>query len=410
LPGISRPPPLALYLHLPWCIRKCPYCDFNSHAATEFPEDEYLCTLLADLDAEAERVQGRAVESVFIGGGTPSLFSPDAVASLLEGVSARLALTPGCEVSLEANPGAADSDRFSGYRQAGVNRLSIGVQSFSDTALAAIGRVHDARTAHAAVDAARAAGFDNLNIDIMYGLPQQTRRSALADVEQAIGHGPSHISHYELTIEPNTLFHRFTPKLPADDDVWWIHEQAGERLTAAGYGRYEVSAFARPGMACRHNLNYWRYGDYLGVGAGAHGKLSDPGGDTIERRIKHRHPRRYMAGLADGDFVLACHGVAREQRPLEFMLNAARLLDGFPVTLFEARTGLEAAAMEPTLVDAEDRGLLVREAGTIRPTTRGMRFLNELLLLFMADDGRPDMPETSGKRAPVDRGGGLPVL
>jgi oxygen-independent coproporphyrinogen-3 oxidase len=403
-------PPLALYVHLPWCERKCPYCDFNSHASGDFPEGEYVEALLTDLDCELARVPQRLVDSVFIGGGTPSLFSVAAIETLLDGIRARANLAVDSEMTLEANPGSAEADRFAGYRDAGINRLSIGVQSFDDAALARIGRVHDARAAHRAVDMAQAAGMDNINIDLMYGLPGQSLRAALADVEQALDHGVNHLSHYELTIEPNTPFHRFPPQRPDEDAIWEMHAKGSELIEAAGLRRYEISAYARSGAECRHNLNYWRFGDYLGVGAGAHGKLTDAVHGIVERSVKHRHPRRYLESAGGGAHEAGGRVVSTADLPVEFMLNAARLLEGFSEALFEARTGLAVAAIAGPLERAEAAGLIDRRDGAIRPTARGTRFLNDYLLLFEAPDAPAESDVEATKRAPVDRGGGLPML
>jgi len=407
--ALAPTPPLGLYVHLPWCARKCPYCDFNSHQASDIPDSAYVAALLEDLDDESVRVTGRAVESVFIGGGTPSLFSVSAIAALLDGIRARVELAPDCEVTLEANPGSAEADRFAGYRGAGVNRLSIGVQSFDDGALQRIGRIHDARAAHQAVEMAQAAGLERINIDLMYGLPGQSWQGALADVEQALGHGVSHLSHYELTIEPNTLFHRFPPARPDEDAFWTMHTRSLERMEFAGLRRYEISAFARPGDQCRHNLNYWRFGDYLGIGAGAHGKLTRGVDRVVERSVKHRHPRRYLASCGGGDFEASRGPVAGADLPLEFMLNAARLLEGFSEELFEARTGLPASVISGPLLQAEKRGLIHRSPGAIRPTRRGTQFLNDYLTLFQ-DQSPAAAAVDATKRAPVDRGDGSPVL
>ena len=407
--ALPPPPPLGLYVHLPWCVHKCPYCDFNSHQASDIPDSAYVAVLLSDLDHESARVTGRAIESIFIGGGTPSLFSVSAVAALLDGIRARVALAPDCEVTLEANPGSAEAGRFAGYLGAGVNRLSIGVQSFDDGALQGIGRIHDARAAHRAVEMAQAAGLERINIDLMYGLPGQSWQAAVADVEQALGHGVGHLSHYELTIEPNTLFHRFPPARPDEDALWTMHTKSLELMESAGLRRYEISAFARPGDRCRHNLNYWRFGDYLGIGAGAHGKLTRGADRVVERSVKHRHPRRYLASRGAGDHEARRGPVPGADLPLEFMLNAARLLEGFSEELFEARTGLPASAISGPLLQAEKRGLIHRSRGTIRPTRRGTQFLNDYLMLF--ENPSPATPPVgAAKRAPVDRGGGSPVL
>jgi len=402
-------PPLGLYVHLPWCVRKCPYCDFNSHAATDIPDHAYVAGLLTDLDHERTRVAGRVVESIFIGGGTPSLFSVSAIVALLGGIRERVELAPDCEVTLEANPGSAEADRFAGYLAAGVNRLSIGVQSFDDAALESIGRIHDARAAHEAVEVAQAVGFARINIDLMYGLPGQSWQGAVADMEQALGHGVSHVSHYELTIEPNTLFHRFPPPRPDEDALWTMHGSSVQLAEDAGLRRYEISAYARPGAECRHNLNYWRFGDYLGIGAGAHGKLTDGAGGVVERSVKHRHPRRYLASRGGGDHEARRGPVPVADLPLEFMLNAARLLEGFSEELFEARTGLPASAISAPLAQAEEGGLIHRCRGAIRPTRRGTQFLNDFLILFDAP-GSATLPGDATKRAPVDTDGGPPVL
>lgn len=409
MPALDPIPPLGLYVHLPWCTRKCPYCDFNSHAADDFPERSYIAALLADLDHERARISGRVVESIFIGGGTPSLFSVSGIASLLDGIRARVVLSPDCEISLEANPGSAQTERFAGYLAAGVNRLSIGVQSFDDAALTSIGRIHDARAAHLAIEGAQAAGMERINIDLMYGLPGQSWRAAIADVRQALAHGVGHLSHYELTIEPNTLFHRFPPARPDEDALWTMLTKSGELLEAAGFRRYEISAYARPGAQCRHNLNYWNFGDYLGIGAGAHGKLTHAAGGGVERSVKHRHPRRYLASLGGGDHEARRGPVPATDLPLEFMLNAARLLDGFSEALFEARTGLPVSVIDAQLVMAAQRGLIHRRRGAIVPTARGIQFLNNFLLLFEAPTPAPP-PLDAGKRAPIDRDGGSPVL
>ena len=407
--GARALPPLSLYVHLPWCARKCPYCDFNSHAADDFPEREYVDALMKDLDDESPRVSGRVVESVFIGGGTPSLFSAAAIGALLAGVRARLELACDCEITLEANPGSAEARRFAGFRRAGVNRLSIGVQSFDDAALERIGRVHDARSAHRAIEAARAAGFERVNVDLMYALPDQSPQAAFDDVQRALEHDVDHLSHYELTLEPNTLFHRFPPALPDEETCWRMHRGGVARIEAAGLRRYEISAYARAGAQCRHNLNYWRFGDYLGIGAGAHGKLTDAAG-AITRSVKHRHPRRYLASRGADAHTMRRHDVPVAERPLEFMLNAARLVAGFPLALFEARTGLAASSIAPALEVAEARALVRVRAGVVRPTARGIRFLNDYLLLFDGGGGCAPLAAGKPKRAPVDRAGGAPVL
>lgn len=367
-------PPLALYVHIPWCARKCPYCDFNSHErAGALPEREYLEALFRDLENALPDVWGRRVTSVFIGGGTPSLFSPDAIDALLSGVRARLTLEPGAEITLEANPGTVEAARFRGFREAGVNRISIGVQSFDEGMLRALGRIHSAREA---IEAALAS-FDNVNIDLMYGLPGQTAAMARSDIEQGLSSSVPHISAYQLTIEPNTVFYSRPPRLPEHDLAADMQLGAEGLLRAAGYEHYETSAFARPGHRCRHNVNYWEFGDYLGIGAGAHGKISFP--DRVTRHARAKQPVAYMKGAASEDTR-----IAPAELPFEFMLNALRLVEGFPVSLFADRTGLSLHAVESHLARAEGKGLLERDWQRIRPSERGRRFLNELLELFLA--------------------------
>ncbi|NIP72113.1 MAG: radical SAM family heme chaperone HemW [Gammaproteobacteria bacterium] len=380
----TDPIPLALYVHVPWCVRKCPYCDFNSHGLSDpLPERRYVEALLADLEAEAVRAGGREVTSVFIGGGTPSLLSAAALRRLLAGIDARLRLAPGAEVTLEANPGTAEQARFCGYRAAGVNRLSIGVQSFSDGLLLRLGRIHTGEEARAAVAAARAAGFDNLNLDLMYGLPDQSQDQALQDLAEACALRPEHFSWYHLTVEPNTLFYRRPPELPSDEQLWAMQVQGEGLLRRHGYARYEVSAHARGGRQCRHNRNYWEFGDYLGIGAGAHGKLTDPAAGRIVRRWKHRHPRAYLAGLDTGRFTAGRRTLDKSDTPLEFMMNAMRLSDGVSEELFRARTGLPPTFLEPGLSLGAELGLIGPEQGRLHATALGHRFLNDLLALFV---------------------------
>jgi oxygen-independent coproporphyrinogen-3 oxidase len=371
-------PPLALYIHLPWCERKCPYCDFNSYQReTDPPFAAYAARLLDDLEQDLGFVAGRAVGSVFIGGGTPSLFPAEVVASLLAGVRERLALAPDAEITLEANPGSAEAARFRGYRAAGVNRLSIGVQSFADACLRALGRVHDAREAHAAIAAARTAGFANFNIDLMHGLPDQSPAMALADLEQAIAHDAPHLSWYQLTVEPNTAFHSAPPPLPAEDQLAEIQDRGEELLARHGYVQYEVSAWARPGHRCRHNLNYWRFGDYIGIGAGAHGKLTQPAQGRVLRTRKTRVPRDYLAGTAASirtDIV-----VPADELALEFLMNALRLREGASVAQFEARTGLACATIASRVDALRSSGLMVAQAERLCTTARGYRYLNAVL-------------------------------
>jgi oxygen-independent coproporphyrinogen-3 oxidase len=383
-------PPLALYVHIPWCVRKCPYCDFNSHERAEaLPEHEYVARLLLDLEGLLPKVWGRRLVSVFIGGGTPSLFSPGAIDSLLSGVRARMTLEPGAEITLEANPGTVEAARFRGFREAGVNRISIGVQSFDERMLAAIGRIHGADEARRAIDAALAA-FDNVNIDLMYGLPGQTAAMASADIEEAARSGVPHVSAYQLTIEPNTVFWSKPPQLPEHDACADMQLVAEEILARGGFEHYETSAFARALHRCQHNLNYWEFGDYLGIGAGAHGKISFPERITRHERIKQ--PREYLQASE----TLAERTVPISELPFEFMLNALRLIDGFPLVLFEERTGLSISGIQPSLEKAERAGLLERDWKRVRPTARGQRFLNELLALFLADETPGPAPGAPG--------------
>ena len=372
--------PLSLYLHIPWCLRKCPYCDFNSHEVKGgLPEQAYVDALLADLEADAPRAAGRSVRSIFIGGGTPSLVSGQGIARLLEGVAARLPLAADVEITLEANPGAVDAAHFAAYREAGVNRLSIGVQSFSGEKLRALGRVHDAEQARVAFRIAREAGFGNINLDLMYGLPAQSPRQALEDLRQALDLGPEHLSWYQLTIEPNTLFHHQPPPVPDDERLAEMQDAGLALLARRGYAQYEVSAHAREGCRCRHNLNYWRFGDYLAAGAGAHGKLTESEG--VRRYWRARQPRTYMDSA--GGAVAGERRLAAEDLRLEFMMNALRLTDGVPVALFVERTGLAEAALSDPLSRARAQGLLEDEPGRLRPTARGRRFLNDLLGVFL---------------------------
>ena len=372
-------PPLALYIHIPWCVRKCPYCDFNSHErAGALPEAAYIDALFRDLEACLPAIWGRRVVSVFIGGGTPSLFSPQAIDALLAGVRARLTVEPAAEITLEANPGTVEAARFRGFRSAGVNRISIGVQSFDERMLAALGRIHSVAEASRAIEAALAS-FDNVNVDLMYGLPSQSADMARADLEHALGFGVPHVSAYQLTIEPNTVFWSRPPKLPEHDAAADMQLAIEQTLAGAGYEHYEISAFARPGRRCRHNLNYWEFGDYLGIGAGAHGKLSFP--DRVTRHVRAKQPDAYMRPDARVEERL----VPPQELPFEFMLNALRLVEGFSVPLFAERTGLPLHLMEAQLAKAEEENLLERDWRRIRPTERGRHFLNELLAAFLPD-------------------------
>jgi oxygen-independent coproporphyrinogen-3 oxidase len=378
---LGAPPPLALYVHLPWCLRKCPYCDFNSHESKgELPERRYLDALRADLESALPLVWGRRVVSVFIGGGTPSLFSPEGIDRLLADVRARLPLEPGCEVTLEANPGTFERDRFRAFRDAGVTRLSVGVQSFDDAALSRIGRIHDGRQARAAVEEA-AACFDTFNIDLMYALPGQDLMALQRDLDIALGFAPPHLSVYHLTLEPNTQFARRPPVLPDEDLSSAMLDLIVDRNAAAGLQRYEVSAFARTGHRCAHNLNYWTFGDYLGIGAGAHGKLSFA--HRVLRQVRWREPMSYIDKALAGQAVSNEEEVGREALAFEFMLNALRLREGFELQTFRERTGLPVSAIEAGLAEAERRGLIERDLQRVRPTARGFDFLSDLQQLFL---------------------------
>ncbi len=385
-------PPLSLYIHVPWCVRKCPYCDFNSHGvgrSADVPESRYLESLIADLDADLPLAAGRELESIFIGGGTPSLMSADFYERLLKAVASRLPLASDIEITLEANPGTLERGRFAGYRAAGINRLSLGVQSFQDAQLAALGRIHDGDDAVAAVEEARRAGFDNLNLDLMHGLPAQTPELALADLDQALALAPEHLSWYQLTLEPNTEFHAFPPVLPVDEVLWEIQDLGHERLEAAGLARYEISAYARRGRGSRHNFNYWRFGDYLGIGAGAHGKLSMPGvrGLEIQRRWKSRLPEAYLRRLNDPrGFVAGCTEIEERELPLEFAMNALRLVEGVPLSTWKAHTGRESRVLLDRLGAAREKGLLVEDVDWLRASPQGLLFLNDVLALI--DDAR----------------------
>lgn len=379
-------PPLSLYVHLPWCIKKCPYCDFNSH---EFrgddargTQDAYIDALFADLEASLPLIWGRTVHTIFFGGGTPSLFSPEAMDRLVSGLRARLRLSADCEITLEANPGTFEKDRFKAFRQAGITRLSIGVQSFNDAHLKALGRVHDRAQALAAVSEA-AQVFDTFNLDLMYALPGQTLAQLTEDVDAALSFEPPHLSIYHLTIEPNTVFAKHPPVLPEDDDAYAMMDRITERTAAAGLGRYEVSAYAKPGHACAHNLNYWQFGDYLGIGAGAHSKLSFA--HRIVRQVRFREPQLYMKQAMLGEPVTQSDEVSRADLPFEFMLNALRLKEGFALTDFMERTGLAMTSIQAGLKTAEDQGLIARDWTRVWPTERGFDFLSDLQSLFLPE-------------------------
>ncbi|WP_349570893.1 radical SAM family heme chaperone HemW [Azotobacter salinestris] len=374
-------PPLALYVHIPWCVRKCPYCDFNSHAAgPELPEDAYVEALLADLEADLPAVHGRELVSIFLGGGTPSLFSARALDRLLHGVNQRLTFARDIEITLEANPGTFEQAKFADYRRLGINRLSIGVQSFQTAQLQALGRIHDGNEAIRAAEMARCAGFDNFNLDLMHGLPGQDVAGALADLRQALALGPMHLSWYQLTLEPNTLFWSQPPEIPEDDLLWDIQEAGQALLAAEGFVQYETSAYARDGRRARHNLNYWTFGDFLGIGAGAHAKLSDPAA-RIRRIWKTRLPRDYLA--PDKRFQAGERLLEPDELPFEFMMNALRLTEGVPVEFFSARTDLPLASIAEPCAAARDAGLLEMDPRVLRATARGQLFLNDLLQHFL---------------------------
>jgi len=375
-------PPLSLYVHLPWCLKKCPYCDFNSHEmrATELPEQRYLDALMADLEAALPLIWGRSVQTVFIGGGTPSLFSPQAIDQLLAGIRARVRLSANAEITLEANPGTFEKDRFKAYRTAGVTRLSVGVQSFNDDFLRALGRVHDRAQAIAAVQEA-AQAFDTFNLDLMYALPGQTLDLLRADVSTALALAPKHLSIYHLTIEPNTYFAKFPPAAVDDDLAADMLDLITDLTGAAGLQRYEVSAYARPGHASRHNMNYWQFGDYLGIGAGAHSKLSFA--HRVVRQVRARNPELYMAQALAGQCVVRDDEVKRAELPFEFMLNALRLAGGFDMSLFAERIGMPLSALQAGLAQAQVQGLLTVNGSHVQPSVRGFDFLNDLQSLFL---------------------------
>jgi putative oxygen-independent coproporphyrinogen III oxidase len=383
-PHFTTLPPLSLYVHIPWCVRKCPYCDFNSHEAREpVPEQRYIDAIIADLEAALPLVWGRKIYSVFFGGGTPSLFSAAGIEQILVAVRARVPLAIDAEITLEANPGTFEAEKFRAFRAAGVNRLSIGIQSFNPRHLKTLGRIHDGKEARAAIEIAR-ENFENFNLDLMYGLPRQAADEARADIETALTFAPPHVSAYHLTIEPNTYFHRYPPLLPDDDATAQMQQAIEETLAARGYRHYETSAFAQPGKQARHNLNYWTFGDYLGIGAGAHSKLSFP--DRIARQMRYKQPKQYMESASAGNAMQEQHNVNVNEIGLEFMMNALRLDNGFPVALFEERAGMPLTAVLKQLEEAERRGLIERDHQRIAPTALGRRFLNDLLQVFLPEN------------------------
>lgn len=375
-------PPLALYIHIPWCIQKCPYCDFNSHAVKQgIPEQEYIAHLLADLQQDLSLVHGRTISSIFIGGGTPSVFSAAGIGQILTGVKQRIACTPDMEVTMEANPGTVEAERFAGYVAAGVTRFSIGVQSFQSAQLTALGRIHDSDEAIAAAKLAKALPLNSFNLDLMHGLPQQDVTGALADLQQAIDLAPPHLSWYQLTIEPNTAFASRPPVLPPDDTLWDIQQQGLALLQQHGYQQYEISAYAKTGQQCQHNLNYWRYGDYLGIGCGAHGKITLPSRNSILRTVKIKHPKGYM-DISRG-YMDSRQQVEPEDRPFEFFMNRFRLLEPCPISDFTAFTGLPLSSISAAIDEAERKQLITVTASHWQITDKGARYLNDLLTLFI---------------------------
>jgi oxygen-independent coproporphyrinogen-3 oxidase len=377
-------PPLSLYVHLPWCVRKCPYCDFNSHEVREeLPGDEYVRALLRDLEEELPLVWGRPVHSIFFGGGTPSLFSARQIETLLTGFRTLLQVSPEAEITMEANPGAIEHDSFSAYHDAGINRVSLGVQSFDDDRLKEIGRIHGRAEVEQAVAAIHRSGISNFNIDLMFALPGQSMEGAVQDVRAALACKPAHISHYQLTIEPNTAFHASPPVLPDDDSAWEMQGNCGEELSRAGFEQYEVSAWSRPGFQCRHNLNYWRYGDFLGIGAGAHGKITLPAEQTARRRIRQRHPKAWMKGVWEGVGVVEDKALSPGERVFEFFLNQLRLRDGVLKSQLQPRTGVAWSEVSGRVQIAVEKGLLRDQDDVLSPTELGWRFNNEIQALFL---------------------------
>ena len=377
------PIPLSLYIHIPWCIKKCPYCDFNSHEArNEIPENRYLDALIKDLENELPNIWGRSIESIFIGGGTPSLFSAEGINKLLRSLRERLNIRPNIEITMEANPGTFEQQRFNGFRQAGINRLSIGVQSYNDKHLKALGRLHDSEEALKAAEIVQTAGFENFNLDLMFGLPKQTIDEALDDLKQAIAANPNHISWYQLTIEENTLFHYSPPPIPNDEIIWEIQQQGQLLLEEAGYEQYEVSAYAKKNQRSKHNMNYWQFGDYLGIGAGAHGKITMPDG-SITRHTKFRHPEEYMKQALEDKARSSVKPLKKDDITFEFMLNIARLKNGFTAELFEQRTWLGFSEIEEQLKTLIEEGLILKSDNHYKPSERGYLFVNDVVNRFL---------------------------
>ena len=378
-------PPLALYIHFPWCEKKCPYCDFNSHQVKDgvqgFDEERYIKALITDLETELPRIWGRQVHSIFIGGGTPSLLSPTGMNDLLSAIRARVNLEPGAEITMEANPGSVEADKFTAFAKSGINRVSLGIQSFQDEQLKALGRIHNGEEAKQAI-AIAVENFKSVNIDLMYGLPNQSLAAAKADIETALSFKTPHLSLYNLTLEPNTYFANFPPKLPSEDEIDAIFEQNLELLTAAGYKRYEVSAYAKKDQECKHNLNYWRFGDYIGIGAGAHGKISFP--DKVTRQVRERHPETYMQAMeSKGNALIESRDVSAKDLPFEFMLNTLRLTDGVETKTFSERTGLPLHVISKGLEEASKKGLLDDNPSALKATDLGLRYLNNLQEMFL---------------------------
>jgi putative oxygen-independent coproporphyrinogen III oxidase len=377
--------PLSLYVHLPWCVKKCPYCDFNSHEAknAELNEQAYIDALIRDIDFELPRIWGRQLISVFIGGGTPSLFSAEALDQLISALRARFNIAPGIEITLEANPGTAEAEKFKAYRETGINRLSIGVQSFNDKYLKTLGRIHDSNEALNAIELAKAAGFNNFNIDLMFALPEQSVDDAMQDLQTAIAQSPTHISWYQLTIEPNTVFYSRPPEVPSDDDSWLMQEQGQVLLQKNDFMQYEISAYAKDKQVASHNMNYWEFGDYLGIGAGAHGKITNIAEGKIERFSRHKIPKRYIELAGEESVITETRNLNRNELPLEFMMNAMRLKEGVAANLFLQRTGMPLKMMEKELSMATEREFLDWQLDIIKPTIEGQRYLNDLLEMFV---------------------------
>ena len=383
-PGLNGLPPLALYVHLPWCVRKCPYCDFNSHQApSKLPAEEYVNALLADLELDLPLVWGRGVQSIFFGGGTPSLFSAKWIERLIDGFRARLRVSPQAEITLEANPGTTEHDSFSAYRDAGINRVSLGVQSFDNRLLQRLGRIHGRAEIETAVESIQFSGISNFNIDLMYALPGQSVDDALDDVRRTLDCAPSHLSFYQLTIEPNTAFHANPPELPDDDIAWDMQEKCSELFIESGFEQYEISAWAREGFRCRHNLNYWRYGDFLGIGAGAHSKLTLPAEQSVRRRVRQKNPRTWLEAEQSGNWLVDDRVIGEEERMFEFFLNQLRLYDGVRKEQFTPRTGVSWDRVSARVEKAIESGLLVDRNGLLKPTALGWRFNNEIQAIFL---------------------------